>query len=127
MREMGGSVEGDGWLSEGDGWLSEGDGWLSEGDGWLRERDGWLSEGDGWLSCGRWVPKLLSRLLATAALWVRIQTSLKENIQKEWSTHSSPPKKIHQKRRDCRGKSSLQTSSPLLPFSVFSICAETFF
>ncbi len=33
MREMGGSVVGDGWLSEGDGWLSEGDGWLSEGDG----------------------------------------------------------------------------------------------
>jgi hypothetical protein len=41
-------------------------------------------EGDGWLSremvgqLGRWVAKLVSHLLATAALWVRIQTSLKK-------------------------------------------------
>jgi hypothetical protein len=41
--------------------------------------------------------KLLARLLATAGLWVRIQTSLKSTkwatSAKEWSTHSSPPKK----------------------------------
>jgi hypothetical protein len=51
---------------------------------------------------GRWVAKLgrwvalVSRLHATAALWVRIKTSLKNTkwaVQaKEWPTHSSPPK-----------------------------------
>jgi hypothetical protein len=40
-------------------------------------------------------------MLATAALWVLIQTSLK-NIDwttsaKEWPTRSSPPKKIYKK------------------------------
>jgi hypothetical protein len=44
-------------------------------DGWLREMGGYLE---------RWVAKLVARLLATAALWVRIQTSLK---------NTSPPKK----------------------------------
>jgi hypothetical protein len=33
--------------------------------------DGWLS----WL--GRWVAKLIARMLTTAGLWVPIQTSLK--------------------------------------------------
>ncbi len=41
--------------------------------------------------------KFLARLLATAALCVRIQTSLKNTKwateAKEWLTHSSPPKK----------------------------------
>ncbi len=41
--------------------------------------------------------ELVARLLATAALWVRIQTSLKNTKwatkAKEWPTHSSPPKK----------------------------------
>jgi hypothetical protein len=42
--------------------------------------------------------KLVARLLATAALWVRIQTSLKNTKKgdikkpKEWPTHSRPPK-----------------------------------
>jgi hypothetical protein len=46
---------------------------------------------------GRWVAKLVARLLATVALWVRIQTSLKKlngrhkQRRKEWPTHSSPP------------------------------------
>jgi hypothetical protein len=30
-----------------------------------------------WVALGRWVAKLIARLLATAALWVQIQTSLK--------------------------------------------------
>jgi hypothetical protein len=34
-------------------------------------------EGDGWLSFREWVLKLVARLLATATLLVRIQTSLK--------------------------------------------------
>jgi hypothetical protein len=46
---------------------------------------------------GRWVAKLVSHLLATAALWVRIQTSPKitkwQTYAKEWPTHSSPPQK----------------------------------
>ncbi len=38
----------------------------------------WVSklEKDGWLSLGRWMAKLVEHLLATAALWFRIQTSL---------------------------------------------------
>ncbi len=48
----------------------------------------------------RWVAKLVASLLATAALWVRIKTSLKttkwsDDISKEWSTHSSPAQKIY--------------------------------
>jgi hypothetical protein len=39
--------------------------------------------GDGWLSLGRWVAKLGARLLATAALWVQIQTSFKNT---KWAT-----------------------------------------
>jgi len=43
-----------------------------------------------------WVTKLVARLAANAALWVRIQTFLKKytkwaTLQKEWLTHSSPP------------------------------------
>ncbi len=50
---------------------------------------------------GRWVAKLVARLLSTAALWVRIQTS-PENSKwateaMEWPIHSSPPK-IYKKR-----------------------------
>ncbi len=41
--------------------------------------------------------KSIARQLATAALWVRIQTSLKNQkwatSAKKWPTHSSPPKK----------------------------------
>jgi hypothetical protein len=35
----------------------------------------------GWLSLGRWVSTLVARLLATAALWVRIQSRLLSKIQ----------------------------------------------
>ncbi len=35
---------------------------------------------------GRWVAKLVACLLATAALWVRIQTSLKSTKITEWVT-----------------------------------------
>jgi hypothetical protein len=52
---------------------------------------------------GIWVAKLIARLLAPAALWVRIQTSLKNTkwatSAMEWPTHSSPPKKICKKIR----------------------------
>ena len=52
--------------------------------------------------------KFVAHLLATAALWVRIQASLKNTkwatLAKEWPTHSSPPKniqkKIHTKAED---------------------------
>jgi hypothetical protein len=48
---------------------------------------------------GKWVVReMVARLLATAALWVRIQRSLKNTKwaieAKEWATHSSPPKCI---------------------------------
>ncbi len=52
---------------------------------------------------GRWVAKLVVRLLATAALRVRIKTSLKNTklatYAKEWPTHSSPPKNIQEKEK----------------------------
>jgi len=35
---------------------------------------------------GRWVAKLVARLLATAALWVRIQTSL---MNTKWATSAN--------------------------------------
>jgi hypothetical protein len=54
--------------------------------GGVEEVGGYL--GDGWLFRG-WVANLVERLLAKAALWVRIQTSLKNA---KWPTHSSPPK-----------------------------------
>ncbi len=42
-----------------------------------------------WLSRGRWVERLVACLLATAALWIRIQTSLKKvqkwRHNKQWS------------------------------------------
>ncbi len=50
----------------------------------------------GWVAkkVGRWVAKL-ARLLDTAALWVRIQTSLKNTKwAKELPTHSILPKNI---------------------------------
>jgi hypothetical protein len=57
---------------------------------------------DGWLSREGWVAKSVARQLATAVLWVRIQTSLKNHkwatLSKEWPTHSSPPKKNIQKK-----------------------------
>jgi hypothetical protein len=47
------------------------------------------------------VAKSVARQLATAVLWVRIQTSLKNHkwatLAKEWPTHSSPPKQIYKK------------------------------
>ncbi len=50
-----------------------------------------------------WVAKSVARQLATAVLWVRIQTSLKNHKwatkAKEWPTHSSPPKKYTKKKK----------------------------
>jgi hypothetical protein len=39
----------------------------------------WVAKLKRWVAqLGRWVAKLVARLLVTAALWVRIQTSLKK-------------------------------------------------
>ncbi len=50
---------------------------------------------------GGWAAKLVARQLATAALRVRIQTSLKNHqwatYAKEWPRNSSPPKNIQKK------------------------------
>jgi hypothetical protein len=60
----------------------------------------WVAKSGGWVVIvGRWVAKLVARLLATAALWVRIQTSLQDTKwatkAKEWPKHFySPYKKI---------------------------------
>jgi hypothetical protein len=52
-------------------------------------------KGDGWLE--GWVDKLVAHLIATTALWIRIQTSLKNTKRateaKEVPTHSRPQKK----------------------------------
>jgi hypothetical protein len=60
-------------------------------DGWVaNSRDGWLIEG--------WVAMSVARQLATAVLWVRIQTSLKNHtwatLAKEWPTHLARQKNI---------------------------------
>jgi hypothetical protein len=53
---------------------------------------------------GGWVAKLVARSLATAALWVGIQPSLKNpkwaTKEKEWPTHSSPPKNLQKSVKD---------------------------
>ncbi len=50
-----------------------------------------------------WDAKLVARLPATSAHWVRIQTSLKNykwaTYAKEWSTRSSLPKHINKKKK----------------------------
>jgi hypothetical protein len=53
-------------------------------DGWL-SLEGWVakSQRDGWLSREGWVAKSVVRQIATAVLWVRIQTSLKNH---KWAT-----------------------------------------
>ncbi len=55
------------------------------------------------MTIGRWVAKLVAHLLATAALWIRIQKSLKNTkwatLTKEWPTHYGPPKNIQ--KIDC--------------------------
>ncbi len=51
---------------------------------------------------------MVARLLATAAIWVQIQTCLKiakwETETKEWATHSSPPKKCTKRGKNLRHK-----------------------
>jgi hypothetical protein len=46
--------------------------------------------------------KLVARLLATAAVWARVKTSLKNTkwaaSAKKWPTQSSPPKNIQKNR-----------------------------
>jgi hypothetical protein len=48
---------------------------------------------------GRWLDKLVARPLATAALWVRIQTYLKNT---KWATYAKewPYKKYTRKRKE---------------------------
>ncbi len=84
--------------------------------------NGWVAKkGDRWLS-GRWVAKLVAYLLATAALWVRIQTSLKNTNwatqAKEWPTHSSPPKNIQKNYRDYK-KWTLSQIRPSCGFTMW--------
>jgi hypothetical protein len=61
-----------------------------------KSRDGWISRGIGGKVAEGWMSKSVARELATAALWVRIQTSFKNHKcasqAKEWPTH--PTKKI---------------------------------
>jgi hypothetical protein len=53
-----------------------------------------------------WMAKLVALLLATAALWVRIQTTLKNSkwatSAKEWQTHSTRPQKNQDSRTNMR-------------------------
>jgi hypothetical protein len=49
---------------------------------------------------GRWVAKLVARLLATAALWVRIQTSLKiQNGRHKHRSGEHTPAQARQKKQ----------------------------
>jgi hypothetical protein len=49
------------------------EGWVAKREGWVAKREGWVAKWEGW------VAKSVARQLATAALWVRIQTSLKNH------------------------------------------------
>ncbi len=52
-----------------------GDGWLS--GRWVAKLERWVAKLERWVAkLERWVAKLVVRLLATAALWIRIQPSL---------------------------------------------------
>jgi hypothetical protein len=56
-----------------------------------------------WAAVGRWVAKLVARLLATTALWVQISQKYKmgdisKGVATHWPTHSSPPQKNIYKR-----------------------------
>ncbi len=46
-------------------------------EGWVAKLEGWVAKSEGW------VAKSVARQLATAVLWVRIQTSLKNH---KWAT-----------------------------------------
>jgi hypothetical protein len=59
------------------GGLVQGGGCPSQGDGWLSQGNVWLSTLSLVANSGRWVAKSAERLLASAALWIRIQTSVK--------------------------------------------------
>jgi hypothetical protein len=56
---------------------------------------------------GRWVAKLVARLLATAALWVRVQISLKKihkGHKQKSGQHTLARQKIYKKRIPKRKK-----------------------
>ncbi len=54
----------------------------------------YMTKGDGWLSLGGWV----ARQLATAALWVRVHTSLKNHKGATWSDrHTLARQKTYKK------------------------------
>jgi hypothetical protein len=50
---------------------------VAKSEGWVAKQEGWVAKLEGW------VAKSVARQLATAALWVRIQTSLKNH---KWAT-----------------------------------------
>jgi hypothetical protein len=66
---------------------------------WVAKLGRWVAEVGRWLAkVGRWVAKFVARQLTTAALWVRIQTSLKKtkkgDISKGVGKRLARPKNI---------------------------------
>ncbi len=62
-----------------------------------------------WLAKGRWVAIFIAHLLATAALWVRIQTSIKKNtklgdISKGVANTLSAAKKYLEKEKEKKAR-----------------------
>jgi hypothetical protein len=58
--------------------------WVAIVGRWVAIVGRWVAIVGRWVAIvGRWVAKLEAHLLATAALWVQIQTSLKN---RKWST-----------------------------------------
>ncbi len=75
--------------------------WVASLGKWVAKLMGrWVAKlmGRWGASLGRWVAELVARLLVTAALWVRIETSLKNTKRatsaQEGPKHSSPLKNI---------------------------------
>jgi hypothetical protein len=58
--------------------------WVAKFGIWVAKKRRWVAKfGRRVAKFGRWVAKLIAHLLATAALWVRIQTSPKNT---KWAT-----------------------------------------
>jgi hypothetical protein len=70
----------------------------------MDEKDWW--DGDGWLSRKGWVAKSVARQLATAVLWVRSQTSLKNQNgrHKRRSGRHTPARQKKKKKKKKKKK-----------------------
>jgi hypothetical protein len=89
------------WMAKLGRWVAKSGRWVAKSGRWVAKSGRWVVKSGRWVAkSGRWLAKLVARLLATAAIWVRIQTYLNTKSAtsaKECPTHFSPPKKYSKK------------------------------